>query len=108
MPMTPHACRILSGLALLPLLALLTGCSKIEEVRVINRFGQPIRLRIEGSDPTSIVPAHGASLLNKRYYLGSDPVRVTILTLQGRMLKVVDLSTSGGYWRRVAVIEVEP
>ena len=86
-----------------------TGCSRLERVKVINRFGQPVRIRLNGTDTAPLVPARSEAILDGKFYIGGG-VSVTVLTAQGRILKKEQVSDVPGdsAFRRFAVVEVRP
>jgi hypothetical protein len=99
--------------AILPLLSIVLvsgGCSRVETVKVINRFAQPIRVRLNGADTNPLIPARGEAVLDGKFYIGGRGVRVTVLTAQGRLLKKEDAIDVPGdsQFRRFAVVEVRP
>ena len=38
------------------------GCSRIEKVKVVNHFGQPVRIRLGGRNTAPLVPANGETV----------------------------------------------
>jgi len=86
------------------------GCSRIETVRVINHFKQPVRVRLEGDKVFSkLILAGDSIVLDRKYYIGTLPVHVTIFDTGGHFLKEEDVYVPGdSAWRSEAVVTVSP
>jgi hypothetical protein len=98
----------LLGTETLFLTLLLSGCSRIETVRVVNHFAQPVRIRLDNKDTTPVVPANGEALLEGKFYVGGG-IRVTVTTIKSVVLAEDIIDPPGdSMFRREAVIEVAP
>lgn len=98
----------LLGTGTLFLTLLLSGCSRIETVRVINHFAQPVRIRLDNKDTTPVVPANGEAVLDGKFYVGGG-IRVTVATIKGVVLAEDTIDPPGdSMFRREAVVEVTP
>gem|GEM_PF-4244790 len=87
-----------------------SGCSRVERVKIVSRFGQPVRVRLNGKDTSPLVPARSETVLDGTFYLGSRGVRLTILSADGRVLReesVIQIPGDSAF-RAMAVIEVGP
>lgn len=86
------------------------GCSRVERVKIVNHFGQPVRVRLADEFTSPIVPPQGEVVLDGRYYIGGGGIYVTILNAQGRILKdrvAVDIP-GDSMFRSIAVVTVGP
>ncbi len=96
----------------LGVLALAGGCSRIERVKVVSHFGQPVNvrlLRVGNGFIDVTLPAHGATVLKGKYYIGGGGVRVVVRSIQGRILKQGIVNVPGdSAFRRIALVEVSP
>jgi hypothetical protein len=106
---TKYKRRAFCRVVFLALAVLATGgCSRIETVKVINRFDQPIRVRLGINKASPIIPARSEVIFEGKHYIGGR-VRVMILSTAGKTLweGVID-PTGDSAFRSIAIIEVKP
>lgn len=98
-----HALLLLTAVSFV-----LSGCSRIERVKVVNNFPVPIRVLLGGRETQPVIPARSERVLDGKYYIGGR-VRVTILNYAGKKLieKVVD-PPGDSMSRPIALIVVDP
>ena len=98
-------------MTMLGVLILVGGCSRIERVKVVSHFGQPVRIELgsDGAFAKITLPAHGETILKGRYYIGGNGVYVVVRSVQGGVLKKGIVNVPGDRaFRRIALIEVFP
>jgi len=91
--------------------SLLNGsCSRIENVEVINHFNQPVQIMLDDEKTFPLVPANSTITLAGKQYIGSGGIYVTVLDVNGHILKpeyAAKIPGDSGC-RSIATLEVSP